>query len=213
MNNSRLRLILAAAALFSPTLGLADTQCPTRGNDGQFHTVEEGLEWCSRDHGFNEGATCGLNALGGTGISGLPQIAAQAILGNTWDRTNMMGATRVAFQAGQHERAIDAAICCQIHNPHMSQCLGSNRLAIANWLQKKTEVGTIQSSQPAALPAGCQTMFARGTPMTPCNCGGPPPGMTIGTPQPNACCASGYMVAAYCPSPCPGIHGTQVWCQ
>jgi hypothetical protein len=139
MRNLGFGLILAVMFCLSPALVLADTQCPTKGNDGQFHSVEEGLEWCSRDHGFNEGATCGLNALGKTGIGGLPQIAAQAILGNTWDRTNMMGATKAAFKAGMHDDAIVAAICCQIHNPHMHHCLESNRPAIANWLQKKAE--------------------------------------------------------------------------
>lgn len=132
-------------ALLAATLGLfagtapADTQCPTTGTDGQYHTVEEGLEWCSRDHGFNEGATCGLNALGGTGISGLPGIASDAILGNTWDRTNMMGAAKAAFKLGKRSQAIDAAACCQIHNPHMDNCLKSNRGAISAWLEAKTK--------------------------------------------------------------------------
>src|SRR5687767_12358997 len=111
----------------------ADTQCPYKGNDGNFHTIEEGLEWCSRDHGFNEGATCGLNALGDAGLSGLPEIAAQSVLGNTWDRTNMMGATKTAFKAGKREAAIDAATCCQVHNKHMHDCLKSSRSAVADW--------------------------------------------------------------------------------
>ena len=133
------RVVLTAVFAVLPSLGLADTQCPTKGNDGQYHTVEEGLEWCSRDHGFNEGATCGVNALGSAGIGGLPAVAAQAVLGNGWDRTNMMGATKAAFKAGKRKEAVEAAVCCQIHNPHMHKCLSENHAAVSAWLEARTK--------------------------------------------------------------------------
>jgi hypothetical protein len=119
-------LALCACLLALPAISLAQ---PEQGCD-----VNCGLEWCSRDHGFNEGATCGLNALGGTSVGGLPGMATQAILGNTWDRTNMMGATKAAARAGQHEAAIDAAICCQIHNGPYHAYLEANRAAVLAWL-------------------------------------------------------------------------------
>ena len=89
--------------------------------------VPQHLNWCSRDHGFNEGASCGLNALSGAGVSGLPAAAAQPVLGNIWDRTNMMGATKAAWKAGYQEQATDAAICCQVHNADAHSCLSSRR--------------------------------------------------------------------------------------
>jgi hypothetical protein len=93
------------------------------------------MEWCSRDHGFNEGATCGLNALGNTGINGLPAMVSQAVLGNTWDRTNMMGAAKAAYRAGHQNEAVTAALCCQIHNPDYSK-LQECRSQVAAWLAR-----------------------------------------------------------------------------
>jgi len=95
------------------------------------------LEWCSRDHGFNEGATCGFNALGGIAGVQLPAALPQPILGNAWDRTNMMGATVAAWKAGATDQAVNAAICCQIHNPAAQQCLQSHRDLVAQWLSNK----------------------------------------------------------------------------
>jgi hypothetical protein len=97
-------------------------------------TVDVHLNWCSMDHGFNEGASCGLNVLGGTDVAGLPAMAVQAVLGNVWDRTNMMGVTKAAYRAGFQNEAIDASICCQIHNRDAYDCLKSNREAVSRWL-------------------------------------------------------------------------------
>jgi len=142
MKSHRYAIVMTAILSMFPVFGAMATQCPTLGNDNQYHSVEEGLSWCSSDHGFNEGATCGVNALGGVAGISLPPLVAQPILGNTWDRTNMMGATKAAFSVGKSsgdtntiERAIDAAICCQSHNPHMHNCLATNRVAIRNWLE------------------------------------------------------------------------------
>ena len=79
----QLACVLLVFGLTSPVISIAQ-DC---AGDVPAH-----LEWCSRDHGFNEGASCGLNALAGTGVP-LPAPVGQAILGNVWDRTNMMGAT------------------------------------------------------------------------------------------------------------------------
>lgn len=98
--------------------------------------VSGSLDWCARDHGFNEGAVCGASALGGLGISGVPAMAAAPVLGNTWDRTNMMGAAKAAAHAGQMNNAVAAAICCQVHNPPVQQCLASRSADVAAWLMR-----------------------------------------------------------------------------
>jgi hypothetical protein len=38
------------------------------------------------------------------------------VLGNTWARTNMMGAAVASYRAGYQDAVINAAICSQIHN-------------------------------------------------------------------------------------------------
>lgn len=127
--------MLAIILTTLPTIALAQSsQCPTLGNDGQYHNAEEGPNWCAIDHGFNEGAECGLRALTGTGIP-LPAPVGGQILGNIWDRTNMMGATKAAYHTGFHEVAINAAICCQADNPHMTLCMQTHRSAIDRWLR------------------------------------------------------------------------------
>src|ERR1022692_4036741 len=89
-------------ALFGSTTAAFGQACQGGGN------VNEQLEWCSRDHGFNEGAACGANALAGSGLA--PSVAGGSVGGNIWDRTNMMGAARAAAKAGQIEPAVNAAI-------------------------------------------------------------------------------------------------------
>jgi hypothetical protein len=97
-------------------------------------TADAHMDWCSRDHGFNEGATCGASALSGVGLSGVPALVPQPILGNTWDRTNMIALAKTAYKAGQQEKAIDAVVCCQVHNGGAHQCLQSHRDRVAAWL-------------------------------------------------------------------------------
>ena len=110
------------------------------GGDGKQYALADMLEWCSRDHGFNEGAKCGAEALSGAGIVGVPAIATNAILGNTWDRTNMIGAAKAAAKthAGSEidSKAAAAATCCQIHNGPIHQCLKGNPTAVLQWLQR-----------------------------------------------------------------------------
>ena len=92
------------------------------------------MSWCASDRGFNEGASCGLSALSIVGISGLPPLASQAVLGSTWDRTHMMGASLLAFHKGSVDLAVTSAICCQIHNGPVFACLQARRVEIASWL-------------------------------------------------------------------------------
>ena len=128
----RMTVVVMAALIAFPMGASADVTCT--GAAGNTFSLDAQLDWCSTNHGFNEGAVCGLNALGGTGISGLPAIASGTVLGNTWDRTNMMGATKAANNAGQKDAAVAAAICCQIHNPDAHACLANNRNAVQAWL-------------------------------------------------------------------------------
>jgi len=97
-------------------------------------TVVAHLEWCARDHGYNEGAICGAEALGGKGATA---ALGQKVLGNTWDRTNMMYAARQAAREGDKDQAVRAAICCQIHNREAMACLSGNRPAVQAWLLKQ----------------------------------------------------------------------------
>jgi hypothetical protein len=60
---------------------------------------------------------------------------AQPILGNTWDRTNMMGAAKAAWKAGYKDQAVDAAICCQVHNETAHSCLASRRDLVNAWFE------------------------------------------------------------------------------
>jgi hypothetical protein len=67
------------------------------GNKGVFQ-LETQLDWCSTDDGFNEGAVCGANIAAQAGVgASVPQVALP-VLGNTWDRTNMMGPTKTVYR-------------------------------------------------------------------------------------------------------------------
>ena len=96
--------------------------------------VAASLDWCARDHGFNEGATCGLDALSRAGLQGLPAAAPQDALGKTWDRASMLIYARAAAKAGWVPVAVNAAICCQTHDPTARACLRRNRGDVAAWL-------------------------------------------------------------------------------
>ena len=126
--------ILALASLLSPLLAVADVPC--KGGKGDF-TVDSTLEWCARDHGYNEGAACGLHALTGTdrrGSEKLPQMT--PFLANSWDRSKMIAAARKAVSDGRKDEGVRAAICCQIHNQVSHACLEGNVPEVARWLQQ-----------------------------------------------------------------------------
>jgi hypothetical protein len=125
----RLALSMATLILGIPTPGSAEI-CSGQPAD----LVDVALSWCASDHGFNEGASCGLTALSIAGLSGLPASAPQPVLGSTWDRTNMMGASLLAAHKGSTDLAVTSAICCQIQNTPVFNCLQARRPEIASWL-------------------------------------------------------------------------------
>jgi hypothetical protein len=129
----RYLIVLGVAATMSLPLTVA-AQANCSAND-----VKVNLDWCSRDHGFNEGATCGVSALGGLGLQGLPALAPQPLLGNTWDRTNMMGAAKAAWKAGHRGPAVNTAICCQIHNAGAQACLNAHKDLVEQWFETQTK--------------------------------------------------------------------------
>ncbi len=92
------------------------------------------LDACARDHGFNQGATCGLEAMSRAGLQGLPAPAPQAELGRSWDRARMVDAARVAAKAGWVPVGVNAAICCAAGEPALHACLKAKRAEVSAWL-------------------------------------------------------------------------------
>ena len=129
-----------AATAVAPIIAPTQQSAICTGGDGKQYPLSDMLEWCSRDHGFNEGAKCGAEALSGQSVGGVPAVAASAILGNTWDRTNMIGAARAAAKANRGPEldgmAARAATCCQIHNGPIHNCLAGNQAAVVQWLKR-----------------------------------------------------------------------------
>lgn len=95
--------------------------------------VKAQLDWAAGDHGFNEGGQCGVNALQGIAGVPLPNVPFEyQILGNVWDRTNMMNAAQSAFRMGFVDAAVNAAICSQVHNGPVHDALAKRRDLIAS---------------------------------------------------------------------------------
>jgi hypothetical protein len=126
-------LMLGPAALGFAMPPSGSAQCAGQPAD----LVEVTMNWCAADQGFNEGATCGRSALSLVGISGLPPVASQSVLGSTWDRTHMMGATLLAYHKGSVDLAVTSAICCQVQNGPVFTCLQARRAEIASWLDSQ----------------------------------------------------------------------------
>ena len=105
----------------------AQTLCP-----GGKYTVEESLDWCARDQGYNEGATCGARALGSSGQNS--DLLNGKLAGNLLSRGGMILAAREAAKNGELGRAVEGVICCQVHNTQAHACLQKNRSAVAQWL-------------------------------------------------------------------------------
>ena len=126
------RLALGCVAL---VLGMRTATSAPQFCAGQpDNLVDKTMSWCASDHGFNEGATCGRYQLSLAGISGLPASAPREVLSSTWDRTHMMGATLLAYHKGSVDLAMEAALCCQIHDRPVFLCLQLRRPEIASWL-------------------------------------------------------------------------------
>lgn len=98
--------------------------------------VNASLEWCARDRGFNEGATCSLEALSAAHSGSLPAAAPQPVLGNSWSRANVIRAAKDAAKGGQADAGANAAICCQAHNPPVQACLAQRRADVVKWLRQ-----------------------------------------------------------------------------
>jgi hypothetical protein len=119
----------------SPWVGTASWMASTSGDEAVRYAIYNHLDWSSRDHGYNEGALCGINALQGIAGVQLPSIPFEEdVLGNIWDRTNMMGAAIQAYRLGFHDEAVDAATCSQVHNPNVYQLLSDHSDIVEDWL-------------------------------------------------------------------------------
>lgn len=123
---SRTFLCAVSAALFVSSNAVAQTIC----NDGE--AVPGELSWAAGDTGHNEGADCGLQALGGAGV-GLPATTFGAA-GEVFKRNAMMQTAINAYKAGFQEQAINAAICSAVHNPAAHVCLSQHRDLVGYWL-------------------------------------------------------------------------------
>lgn len=128
----KLKLVATSALMLAGMSVLAGAQGFTC--DTAF--VNASLEWCSRDRGFNEGATCSFGALSTAGSSSLPGAAPQHVLGNTWRRASVIQAARQAVREGHADAGANAAICCQTHNPPVQRCLAQRRADVVNWLSR-----------------------------------------------------------------------------
>jgi len=117
-----------AMGLFG-TIGVAQAQ--------DWNYVAGNLNWSARDHGFNEGAQCGFNYLQGIAGIQLPFPGDYYVLGNVWDRTNMMGAAQLAFRMGYVDAAVNVALCSQIHNYPVQQALAQRPDLIVAWFNSR----------------------------------------------------------------------------
>jgi|ERR1035438_4135842 hypothetical protein len=126
---------VAVAATLSMLFGLATVAVAQDDDTAVRNAVYTNLNWSAGDHGYNEGALCGVQALQGiTGVQ-LPNIPFEEdVLGNIWDRTNMMGAAVLAYQLGYVDAAVDAANCSQIHNDPVYQLLSQHTDMVEDWL-------------------------------------------------------------------------------
>ena len=129
-------LLKAVTALAAVLLVAALTTKPARAQDYGF--VKTNLDWSAGDHGFNEGALCGAIALQGIAGVQLPNVPFQyQILGNVWDRTNMMNAAQAAFRMGFVDAAVNTAICSQVHNGPVHDALARRRDLIVTWFSNR----------------------------------------------------------------------------
>jgi hypothetical protein len=125
-----------AIVLAALLLGAALTGNQASAQDYGF--VKANLDWSAGDHGFNEGALCGVNALQGIAGIQLPNVPLEyQILGNVWDRTNMMNAAQAAFRMGFVNAAVNTALCSQIHNGPVQQALARRPDLIVAWFSNR----------------------------------------------------------------------------
>jgi hypothetical protein len=100
--------------------------------------VYTNLYWSKGDTGFNEGGLCGVQALQGIAGIQLPNVPFEyQVLGNVWNRVNMMNAAIAAYRLGFTDAAVNAAVCSQVHNGGVYQLLSANRGMVAQWLSQQ----------------------------------------------------------------------------
>jgi hypothetical protein len=125
-----------AMVLAALLLGAALTISQANAQDYGF--VKANLDWSAGDHGFNEGGLCGVNALQGISGISLPNVPFEyQVLGNVWDRTNMMNAAQAAFRMGFVNAAVNTALCSQIHNGPVQQALAQRPDLIVAWFKSR----------------------------------------------------------------------------
>jgi hypothetical protein len=131
------RVVLNKAMVLAVLLlGAALTTNQVSAQD--FGFVKANLDWSAGDHGFNEGGLCGVNALQGIAGIQLPNVPLEyQILGNVWDRTNMMNAAQAAFRMGFVDAAVNTALCSQIHNGPVQQALAQRPDLIVAWFRNR----------------------------------------------------------------------------
>ncbi len=125
-----LRLFTAGMIFLAAAAGAhADAVCKNNT------TVSSNLNWSRGDTGHNEGAGCAVSILAGK--LGLAVPAAHQFLpyGEVFKRDAMMRIAREAYNKGYHSDAIAVAICSQVHNGPIHQCLVDNTPAIDEWFQ------------------------------------------------------------------------------
>lgn len=126
---------VAIAVTLSTLFGLATVTAAQDDDTAVRNSVYTNLNWSAGDHGYNEGALCGVQALQGIAGVQLPNIPFEEdALGNIWDRTNMMGAAVLAYQLGYADAGVDAATCSQIHNDAVYQLLLDHPDMVQDWL-------------------------------------------------------------------------------
>jgi len=127
-------LLMAGIAVL---LALGAVPAPAQAQE-DVTRVFANLNWSAGDHGYNEGALCGIQALQGIAGVQLPSIPfEEALLGNIWDRTNMMGAAILAYWLGYVDQAVEAATCSQIHNESEYSFLLMHPNIVAMWLSSR----------------------------------------------------------------------------
>lgn len=126
------KAVLLAGFVFGAALAI------NQANAEDYGWVKAQLDWSAGDHGFNEGGLCGMQALQGIAGIALPNVPFQyQIIGNVWDRTNMMNAAQAAFRMGFVGPAVNTALCSQAHNPPVQAGLAQRQDLIVAWFNSR----------------------------------------------------------------------------
>ena len=107
------------------------TSCPA--SEMQAH-----LEWCARDQGFNEGASCAQSVLFRTNHGALASdlMPQASFSGHTVSRVQIIDIARDLARKGEASTAVELVQCCEVHNSSAGYCLASDKKFIYDWLRK-----------------------------------------------------------------------------